>query len=220
MKISILITNYNNSNLVDRAIRSAENQILINHNHEIIVVDDASTDSPELWLKKQEGSEKTKVIYLEKNVGVSAASNIAFKESSGDFIVRLDADDYLNQFFCEIACDLLANNDFDYVYSDIMRVNEYGDKIGAIRRNDKENLLEYGAGIVIRRSVIDKLGFFDESLRNCEDRDLILKLDKAGIKGFHLGVPYYRYYSTPDSLTKNPERKKIKKEINKKWNLK
>ncbi len=220
MKISILITNYNNSELVDRAIRSAENQILTNHSVEIIVVDDASTDSPELWLNKQKESEKTKVIFLEKNVGVSAASNIAFAESTGDFIMRLDADDYINQYYCEIACDLLSNNNFDYLYSDLMRVNQYGEKIGIIRRDNEENLLEYGAGIVIKREIIDKYGYFDESLRNCEDRDFILRLNKQGIEGMHLAVPYYRYYSTPDSLTKKSDRKTIKKEINKKWNLK
>ena len=220
MKISILITNYNKSQLVDRAIRSAENQLFINHKVEIIVVDDASSDSPNLWLKKHDKSEITKVIYLEENKGVAAASNIAFNNSTGDYIMRLDADDYINQFYCEVACDLLENNKFDYVYSDILQVNMYGDKIGIIRRDNKENLLEYGAGLVIKRSVIEKLGFFDESLRNCEDRDFILRMDEAKIDGFHVGVPYYRYYSTPGSLTKNPDRNKFKKEINKKWNLK
>lgn len=220
MKISILITNFNKSQVVDRAIRSAENQIFLNHKLEIILVDDASRDSPNLWLKKYDGSEITKVIYLEENQGVAVASNIAFKESSGDYIMRLDADDYINQFYCEVACELLVHNKVDYVYSDILQVNMYGDKLGTIRRDIKENLLEYGAGLVLRRSVIDELGYFDASLRNCEDRDFILKLDKAGVKGFHLGVPYYRYYSTPDSLTKKSDRTKIKKEINEKWNLK
>jgi glycosyltransferase involved in cell wall biosynthesis len=220
MKVSILIANYNNSELVDRAIRSAENQLFINHKIEIIVVDDASSDSPELWLKKHDKSEITKVIYLEENQGVAAASNIGFSHCTGDCIMRLDADDYINQFYCEVACDLLENNDFDYVYSDLMRVNKYGDKLDIIRRDLKENLLEYGAGVVLKRSVIEEFGFFDPKLRNCEDRDLFLKLDNAGVKGFHIGVPYYRYYSTPGSLTKKSNRTKIRKEINKKWNLK
>ena len=220
MKISILITNYNNSELVDRAIRSVENQLFLNHKAEIIVVDDASTDSPKLWLRKNEKSDITKVIYLKENQGVSVASNIAFNHSTGDFIMRLDADDYINQLYCEVACDLLENNDFDYVYSDIQQVSMYGDKLDIIKRDNKENLLEYGAGLVLRREIIEKIGFFNPELRNCEDREFILRLDKANIKGFHICVPYYRYYSTPGSLTKKSNRIKIKKEINKKWNLK
>ena len=52
-KISVIILNYNKSRLIDRAIRSIENQIITpNINLEIIIVDDGSKDNPQKWLKK------------------------------------------------------------------------------------------------------------------------------------------------------------------------
>ncbi len=157
MKLSILITNYNKSELVDRAIRSVENQLLIRHNVEIIVVDDASSDSPQLWLDKHQSLDRSveiKVIYLKNNIGVAGASNVAFESSSGDLIMRLDADDYLSQAYSEVACDLLDYNQcYGYVFTDIVGVDEYGNQQRVIERSNWENLLEYGAGVVLRRSV-------------------------------------------------------------------
>lgn len=219
MKLSILITNYNKSDLIDRAIRSAENQLLVNHSIEIIVVDDASTDSPRLWLDKYRESKRLTVVYLEHNIGVAGASNKAFETSDGSCVMRLDADDYLNPTYCELACELLTfNPEYGYVYSDIMSVDKYGNKKTVIKRHRRDSLLEYGAGAAIRRDCIVAVGFFDPGLRNCEDRDFFLRLEKANIKGFHIPIPYYRYYSVPNSLTKNGNREEFQRQVDKQWN--
>ena len=220
MKISVIITNYNKSNLIDRAIRSIENQLLVRHDIEIIIVDDCSTDSPQLWLDKYQNDRKVKILYLDKNIGVAGASNYGYSSSTGDYIMRLDADDYLSQMFCEFSCDLLEyNNNYGYIYSDIVWVDTYGNKEKIIDRGLHENLLEYGAGVVVRREVIEKNGFYDSDLRNCEDRDFIMKLDNKEVVGFHISVPYYRYYNELNSLTKKKDRKIYKKQVENKWDF-
>ena len=86
MKISVIIPTYNRQNLVQRAIKSALSQTL--KPHEIIVIDDGSTDDTINILK----SYPIKVL-TQKNQGVSSARNLGIKNSSGDVIAFLDSDD-------------------------------------------------------------------------------------------------------------------------------
>ena len=63
---------------------------------EIVIIDDASTDStPDylVWLKKQGHGDKIKIISNEINLGRSASRNIGNKAASGDVLLVLDADD-------------------------------------------------------------------------------------------------------------------------------
>ena len=110
-KISVIILNYNKSRLIDRAIRSIENQIITpNINLEIIIVDDGSKDNPQKWLKKYKNQKSKKIFYLKKNKGVGYCSNFALKNISSKYYVRLDSDDYISQFYIQICHDLLENN--------------------------------------------------------------------------------------------------------------
>lgn len=88
-KISAIIPTYNRKNVISRAIDSALNQTY--PMHEIIVVDDGSTDGTEDFLKKKYGK---KIRYFkQKNQGPSAARNLGIKKSTGDWIAFLDSDD-------------------------------------------------------------------------------------------------------------------------------
>ncbi len=89
--VSILIPLYNAEQWLAATIQSALDQTW--EHIEVIIVDDGSTDSS-LQIAKSIASEKVKVI-SQANAGASAARNRAFKESQGDFIQYLDADDLL-----------------------------------------------------------------------------------------------------------------------------
>lgn len=93
VKVSIIITNYNYEEYVEEAILSALRQTYTNI--EVIVVDDGSTDNSQKTIKKY--SDRIITVFQE-NKGMIEASNTGFAKSSGELIMFLDADDYLEPF--------------------------------------------------------------------------------------------------------------------------
>lgn len=95
MRVSFVIPSYNSAEFLHPAVDSC----LVQQTHkdvEVIVVDDASTDSTKQyldWLEKQGHGDRLKIIRNEKNMGRSASRNIGNRAASGDIIAVLDADD-------------------------------------------------------------------------------------------------------------------------------
>src|SRR6185295_19151753 len=87
MKISVIIPAYNQARWLPECIESALQQTLTAH--EIIVVDDGSTDDTREVVSRY----PVRHIY-QKNAGVSAARNRGIQEATGEWIALLDGDDY------------------------------------------------------------------------------------------------------------------------------
>lgn len=202
--VSIIITNYNRVKMVGRAIRSCVDQIAQHRDVEVIVVDDASNDGSVEYLKKY-GDHISLVLHKE-NRGVAHASNSGLAKSSGEYIMRVDSDDYLNSFAIGTMAGILDENpNLAFVYCDLLKVDEEGFPIERINRGAYTNLCDYGAGILFRRSIVESEGGYDPSFLNAEDYDLIVRLCKK-YKGFHLPIAYYRYYMHGSNLSRNGER--------------
>ncbi|GEM_PF-2048991 len=92
-KVSIIIPTYNREQLVSLAISSVLNQSY--EYLELIVVDDGSTDHTEAVMGPFSSDNRVKYIPLATNKGRSAARNIGIEYISGDFVMFLDSDDYL-----------------------------------------------------------------------------------------------------------------------------
>lgn len=86
-KISVLIPAYNAASYIEAAIKSVQDQTY--PAHEIIIVDDGSTDETESLLKN-----RLDIRYIRcEHRGVSAARNRGIAEAEGDWIAFIDADD-------------------------------------------------------------------------------------------------------------------------------
>ena len=85
--VSIIIPSYNYAHFITKAIESALEQDV---NKEIIVVDDGSTDNTKQVVEKYA---EVKYLYQD-NKGLSGARNTGILNSTGEFIVFLDADDW------------------------------------------------------------------------------------------------------------------------------
>lgn len=216
--VSLAITNYNRSKYLDRAIRSCLGQFVLGRQTEVIIVDDCSSDDS-LDVVHEFGSE-IQLYVNEENQGVAYSSNVALKHSQGDYWMRVDADDYLNSIACPMMAALLDENpDFAFVYCDHYRVDKRGFKISKVRLDSEETLFEHGAGILFRTSALRDIGGYDESLRNCEDYDLLLRLRKQGYVGFYLPVPLYRYYIHGENMTLQTNRQAFRKIVEKKHGI-
>ena len=99
-KVSIIISNWNGKNLLKENLPSVLKAIEYSGgNHELIVVDDASSDGSQEFIKKNYS--QVRLIALEKNKGFGKANNIAVAQSKNDIIVLLNNDmsikkDYLS----------------------------------------------------------------------------------------------------------------------------
>lgn len=95
MIFTTVITSFNRLHCIERAIDSALREM---PDHEIVVVDDASSDGTPKHLKKRYAQEiiqeKISLICLNENIGVSGTKNIGYLHSKGQWVIFLDSDDY------------------------------------------------------------------------------------------------------------------------------
>lgn len=108
IKFSIIIPFYNVAKFLSRSIKSAINQSY--ENIEIILVDDASTDNSVDIAKAFASQEKRiKILQNSQNLGPFDSRKNGALNASGDFLLFLDADDYLHKDTCLQCCEVLEN---------------------------------------------------------------------------------------------------------------
>lgn len=118
MKISVIVPVYNSSDYIGRCIDSVLNQTY--NNFELILVDDGSIDNSLSILKEYEIKDKRIKVFTQKNSGPGVARNLGIAKATGDYIVFVDSDDYIDEEYF----DLLSKKDDDVVFIDVNQVNE------------------------------------------------------------------------------------------------
>ena len=115
--ISIIMPVYNAEKYLNRSIESIMNQTY--NNIEIILVNDGSTDnSLEICTSYQEKDNRIKLIN-QANKGVSFARNKGIDEATGDYIMFIDSDDYVEKNMIEDMVSKITEDDIDLVISGI-----------------------------------------------------------------------------------------------------
>jgi tetratricopeptide (TPR) repeat protein len=196
--VSVIIPNYNHARFLGDAVRSVLEQS--HRDFEIIVVDDGSTDdSGEVAAGF---GDKIRYIY-QTNAGLSAARNTGLRAAKGSLIGVLDADDMYEPNSVEtLVAALQADPEADGVYCGYQFVDETNNLLPQIENRpvpsaDLYTVLLDGnffvpESIFLRRRVYDDVGFFDETLRACEDWDVWLRAAKK-----------YRIIHSPHILTRH-----------------
>ncbi|MCQ2970881.1 Glycosyltransferase involved in cell wall bisynthesis [Methanobrevibacter gottschalkii] len=96
INVSVIVPVYNNCEYIESTLSSIINQNF--DNFEIIVIDDGSTDnSLEIVKEKLSASDISYQIIHQENAGVSCARNRGIEVACGDYLVFVDADDYISQ---------------------------------------------------------------------------------------------------------------------------
>ena len=107
VEISVYITNYNYGSFIEDSIKSILKQTF--KNFEVIIVDDGSTDNSKLILSKYLKHKKIRIIN-QKNQGLIKSCNTAIKAANGRFVMRLDADDFLDHKAIQLMINEFKNN--------------------------------------------------------------------------------------------------------------
>lgn len=106
MKISVCIPSYNQSQYLKIAVLSAANQTF--KPFEIIVSNDCSTDNTTTVLEElRDKVQELVIVNQPNNLGIAANTDACLRLATGDYIVRLDSDDYLLPTYCERLSNLL-----------------------------------------------------------------------------------------------------------------
>lgn len=205
--VSLIITSYNYAKYVERAIRSALDQSLSDQELEIIVVNDASTDNTKEILENFVPD--VRIFNLEENIGLAGARNFGIRKAKGQFIIFLDADDYLHKDMLRTQKLFLdENNALDAVSVDYYDVDERGKHIRHVNAETEP----IACGIMFRKDFLHNIGLYDEKFRAREEEDLRLRWqDQYNI--YNLIIPMYRYRMHDNNLTKNEEEMKKHQEL-------
>ena len=201
--ISVIIPAYNQGKYLDQAIQSVLDQTY--PDFEIIVVDDGSTDATPDIVRSYLDS-RVQYIYQE-NQGLSAARNTGIRCSKGSFLSFLDSDDLFMPNKLALLVDVLNQQpEVGLVAGQSIPIDENGNPAGEIFNKalpDKGHLLLLGnplhvGSVLLRRSMQEKVGYFDETLRSYEDWDMWLRLARIGCQMAWVPKPVsmYRFHTS------------------------
>ncbi|MGI6589664.1 MAG: glycosyltransferase family 2 protein [Candidatus Iainarchaeum sp.] len=211
-RISIITPVYNPElkDLIE-CINSVKNQIY--ENWELCLVDDKSTKKDVIKYLKSLNHPNIKVKFLNKNSGISIASNHAIKMATGEFLGFLDNDDLLTKdALLEVVKTLNTNKELDLIYSDEAKVNYFGDKYDYFFKPDysPETLLSMNYIChfsVYRKSLVEKVGLLRKEYDGSQDYDLVLRIVEQTKNIHHIPKVLYYWRATKSSTAKNPEAK-------------
>lgn len=204
--ISIVIPTYNRDHFIAEAMNSALAQ---NYpNFEVVVVDDGSTDeTPDIV--RSFSDPRLRYVVKEHN-GAPATRNRCIAEAKGEYLLWLDSDDMLMPNVLEVYAEALARTpEADVLYGDLIVTDHefrqtgeachqdwYGRNNGLIAQLFHSNCIP-NPGTMVRKTVYDAVGKFDESFRRAHDYELWTRFAlKANFKHVPMNVVKWRWHDS------------------------
>ena len=201
-RISVITTLFNYGNYIEDCIHSVMNQSGVDF--EMLVVDDGSTDDgPSIVSRLTKKFKNLILIKLNRNYGYSTAKNVGIKESSGDTLVMLDADDMLLPGSLQIRKKYIDNG-YDLVHG--YALNFTGNK-----RSESEMRKKWIKGkneklrwkfihpqcVMLDKHIHNMVGMYDEDLKCKSDREMWARICNRDftIKYIDSPVALYRLHN-------------------------
>lgn len=176
--VSVVVTTYNRKNFLRPAVMSVLNQDY--KDKEVIVIDDGSNDSSFKEI------EDLPVRYIWKeNGGISSARNRGIEVVEGDFIAFLDVDDLWKKKKLSTQMAMMDEEGYDVSYTDEIWIRN-GKHLNQKSIHKKYSGFIFDkclplciispSSVVMKRTVFDSVGLFDERMVVCEDYDMWLRV--------------------------------------------
>jgi len=206
-KVTVYILNYNYGKFVSKAINSVLNQTY--QNFEILVIDDGSTDNSLEIINKYS---KDVTIIKQKNIGLVKSILKVFSIAKGDYVIRLDADDWLDSKCIEMLVKKIeTNKNVAMVFPDYFEVDEFGQTIRRIKRHDFSGQVSmydqpaHGACTLINKDHYFNVGGHDENILCQDGVDIWLSLTEK-YEVLNVSEPLFYYRKHSNSLSANEEK--------------
>lgn len=199
MKVSVVTTVWNVEEWLDRLIQSFLHQTL--DECELILVNDCSPDNCTCILNKYKDLENVKVINNSENLGPGVSRQIGINNSSGEYVILVDGDDWLEDDCLErMYCAGIETNS-DIVHCNVIHHNDYGLHL-AKRKGDvwiEEDFYNFINNKLIRKLIWNQTYY--SPLRFREDICSLFRCLELSNKVEKLNYAGYHYNLRPNSLT-------------------
>ena len=199
MRVSAIVAVYNGADRLAAAIDS----ILAQDRppHEIIVVDDGSTDATPDVIRSYGSAIRS---FHQPNAGLSAAHNRALAEVTGDAIAFLDHDDVWPTNRLSVMAKALQSDESADVIAGRVEIVVDGIKVvgtkNAMRRPDRPWSVQ---SLLIRKNVFDRVGLFDVQLKSGMDLDWYSRAREAEIRYALVPETSLIYYMHTSNMTRD-----------------
>ncbi len=191
-RVSVILPTHNGARFLKRAVQSVEGQTL--KEWELLIVDDGSTDeTSEVASALARANERIRLLRNDKNLGIQKSLNRGLREAKGDYIARVDDDDWWSDRnkLQEQVKFLDEHTNHILVGTGVVVVNDAGEEIfrflppptdEEIRRKMLYRSCFTHSSVMFRRREVLELGGYDESpaTLHVEDYDLWLRLGRRG----------------------------------------
>jgi len=207
--ITVYIPSHNYGRYLADAIDSVLRQTY--GDWELIVINDASTDNTAEVMNLYRGHPQISLLTTE-GIGLPAVSNLAVKQAKGDYVMRLDADDVVDEnILLVLGTHLDLHPEAALVFPDYFLVDEYGEIFAHEYRKriyDQNHVLDMppnGACTLIRKSVLEEIGGYREDLGAQDGFDLWSRITDR-FKAHNVNLPLFYYRRHGINLTANTHR--------------
>lgn len=209
--VSIIMPAHNSEANLQEALDSALAQLFTDF--EIVIVDDGSTDGTVALARRlADRDQRVRVFAQPDRRGVAAARNFAMRQARGAYFALLDSDDVWHPTFVTMLMEILrASPGVDVVSGNAYNLGgafdgqPWSPVVSGCRSIRLIDMIEHENAVcvmsVLRRSVYDTIGGFDETLECSEDYDFWIRAALAGFRFVQNPVPLAHYRRRADSLT-------------------
>ena len=222
MKYSIVIPVYNVEKYIGKCLDSLVNQTY--SNFEVIIVNDGTKDNSQAIIDKYVKKDKRFKSYIKENGGLSDARNYGVKYASGDYLIFIDSDDYVNTSYLENINEVLKNDtSIDVLKIKLIQVDEEGKEISKEKGFGKNGYISFKEILELEFvepawSYVYNLKFFKKKKftymkgRIHEDYGLTPEILIKAKKIYYLNYYAYYYVQRANSIMSSDSyEKKIKK---------
>lgn len=206
-KISIIMPVFNvDPKWLILLIKSVKNQFYTNW--ELCIVDDCSSNQKTLNCLKSIHDSRVTIKFLDRNQGISVASNAAIKMTEGEYVALLDHDDEITKDALFEVVKAINEKDPDLIYSDEDKIDRHGHRIKPFFKPDwspdllrSQNYICHFA--IIRKSLLDTIKGFRKGFDGAQDYDLFLRISEKTKKIHHIPKILYSWREIETSTASN-----------------
>ncbi len=181
--ISVIMPVYNGELYLEEAIQSVVAQN--HHDLEIILIDDGSTDGSASLISSFAKKINLKYFYQE-NQGPASARNLGITKASGEWITFLDADDVWPKFKIHSNLEFIKRNPNIEILWGMTKVffetKELNYRFTGKDISEKPIFNTYLGAAFVKKSIFERIGAFNISLRYCEDLDWYQRVVEKEVK--------------------------------------
>jgi GT2 family glycosyltransferase len=181
---------------------------------ELVIVDDGSRrqDTRRVITRAVSRDPRIAARFLERNSGISAATNAGLELCRGELVAFLDHDDALAPGALLRVAQAFDEREVDVAYTDQDKLTADGRRTDPFLKPDWSPVYALGAMyvghlLVARRELISEAGGFDTAFDTIQDFELLLRISERTERIHHIPEVLYHWRAIPGSIALGEEEK-------------